>query len=245
VGAAGGLGSPQGVAGAFALGAAYVLTGSVNQLAVESGVSDDARALLAKADLADVTMAPAADMFEQGVKVQVLKRGTMFAMRAAKLYELYRSYPSLEALPATERANIEKNLFRAPLDEIWEKTRSFFLQRDPAQVPRAEKDAKHKMALVFRWYLGLSSRWANAGEPTRKLDYQVWCGPAMGAFNEWTKGSFLEQPRNRRVITVAFNILYGAAVLLRLQSLRSQGFPLLRDWSRVTPLELEAIKALS
>ena len=48
------------------------------------------------------------------------------------------------------------------------------------------------MALVFRWYLGQSSRWANAGEPTRKLDYQVWCGPAMGAFNEWAKGSFLE-----------------------------------------------------
>ena len=50
------------------------------------------------------------------------------------------------------------------------------------------------MALTFRWYLGLSSRWANAGEPTRQVDYQVWCGPAMGAFNEWTKGSFLEQP---------------------------------------------------
>ena len=51
------------------------------------------------------------------------------------------------------------------------------------------------MALVFRWYLGLSSRWANAGEAGRQLDYQVWCGPAMGAFNEWAKGSFLEAPR--------------------------------------------------
>ena len=58
-------------------------------------------------------MAPAADMFEMGVKVQVLKRGTMFAMRAAKLYELYRAYPSLEQIPAAERANLEKNLFRA------------------------------------------------------------------------------------------------------------------------------------
>jgi trans-AT polyketide synthase/acyltransferase/oxidoreductase domain-containing protein len=168
----------------------------------------------------------------------------MFAMRAAKLYELYRTYPSLEALPAAERAHIEKNLFRAPLTEIWDKTRAFFLQRDPAQVERADRDAKHKMALVFRWYLGLSSRWANTGEPTRRLDYQVWCGPAMGAFNEWTKGSFLEQPCNRRVVTVAFNILYGAAVLLRLQTLRSQGLPLLREWSCVAPLELETIKAL-
>jgi trans-AT polyketide synthase, acyltransferase and oxidoreductase domains len=41
-------------------------------------------ALLAKASMADVMMAPSADMFEMGVKVQVLKTGTMFAMRAQK-----------------------------------------------------------------------------------------------------------------------------------------------------------------
>ena len=98
--AAGGLGRPPAVAGAFTQGAAYVLTGSVNQMAVESGVSDDARALLAGADLADVAMAPAADMFELGVRVQVLRRGTMFAMRAGRLYELYRDHPSLDTIPA-------------------------------------------------------------------------------------------------------------------------------------------------
>jgi PfaD family protein len=244
VGAAGGIATPASASAAFAMGAAYVLTGSVNQACVESGSSDAVREMLAQAEQADTIMAPAADMFEMGVKVQVLKRGTMFAMRAAKLYELYRAHSSLDELPETERANIEKNLFRAPLAEIWDKTRAFFLQRDPAQVARADRDAKHKMALVFRWYLGLSSRWANAGEPTRRLDYQVWCGPAMGAFNEWVKGSFLEQPSNRRVVTVAFNILYGAAVLLRLQTLRSQGFPLPRDGSYATPRELNAIKTL-
>ncbi len=44
-------------------------------------------------------MAPSADMFEMGVKVQVLKTGTMFAMRASKLYELYTKYDSIEADP--------------------------------------------------------------------------------------------------------------------------------------------------
>jgi hypothetical protein len=79
------------------------------------------------------------------------------------------------------------------------------------------------MALVFRWYLGQSSRWANAGVPDRKVDYQVWCGPAMGAFNEWAKGSFLEQAKNRTVVTVALNLLYGAAITLRQAQARSQG----------------------
>jgi len=66
----------------------------------------------------------------------------------------------------------------------------------------------------------------------------------MGAFNEWTKGSFLEQPCHRRVVTVAFNILYGAAVLLRLQTLRSQGLPLLAEWTQMAPLELEVLQTL-
>src|SRR6202040_196837 len=108
VGAAGGIATPASVAAAFAMGAAYVLTGSINQACVESGSSDTVREMLAQAEQADVTMAPAADMFEMGVKVQVLKRGTMFAMRAAKLYELYRGYASLDEIPATERAQLEK-----------------------------------------------------------------------------------------------------------------------------------------
>ncbi len=245
VGAAGGIATPASAAAAFVMGASYILTGSINQACVESGSSDAVREMLAQAEQADVIMAPAADMFEMGVKVQVLKRGTMFAMRAAKLYELYRTCARLEDLPAAERAALEKNLFRAPLEEIWAQTRVYFQERDPSQVERAARDPKHRMALVFRWYLGQSSRWANAGEPTRKVDYQVWCGPAMGAFNEWTKGSFLEHARNRRVVTVAHNLLHGAAVLMRLNVLRCQGVPLGPEWARLTPLELDQMGALS
>lgn len=242
IGAAGGMATPASVAAAFAMGASYVVTGSINQACQESGSSDLVREMLAQAEQADVIMAPAADMFEMGVKVQVLKRGTMFAMRAARLYELYRAHGSLDALPTADRDNLEKNFFRAPLEEIWAQTKAFFLNRDPAQVERAERDAKHRMALVFRWYLGQSSRWANAGEPSRKVDYQVWCGPAMGAFNEWVKGSFLELPCNRRVVTVAMNLLYGAAVLTRIHMLRCQGFPVPPAWSRIAPRPLEDLE---
>jgi PfaD family protein len=223
VGAAGGISTPASVAAAFAMGAAYVLTGSINQACVESGSSDAVRKMLAEAGQADVIMAPAADMFEMGVKVQVLKRGTLFAMRAAKLYEIYRAHPSLEAIPPAERVRLEKDLFRAPLDSIWTEARLFWFGRDPKQVERAERDGKHKLALTFRWYLGLSSRWANAGEPNRQVDYQVWCGPAMGAFNEWVQGSFLERPENRRVVTVAKNLLHGAALVSRINMLAIQG----------------------
>jgi trans-AT polyketide synthase, acyltransferase and oxidoreductase domains len=242
VGLAGGIATPAGVAGAFAMGAAYVVTGSINQACIESGSSDTVRKMLAEAGQADVTMAPAADMFEMGVKVQVLKRGTMFPMRAAKLFELYRAYPSWEAIPEAERATIEKSFFRAGFDEIWTKTKEFFLRRDATQLPKAESDPKHRMALVFRWYLGLSSRWANAGEAGRQLDYQVWCGPAMGAFNEWVKGSTLEAPANRTVVGVARNLLYGACVVLRRQSLRQCGVHLPDECFPTGPLSTEEIE---
>ena len=244
VGLAGGIATPASVAGAFAMGAAYVVTGSVNQACVESGSSDLVRKMLAEAGQADVTMAPAADMFEMGVRVQVLKRGTMFPMRAAKLYELYRQYPAWEAIPEADRVQVEKTLLRATFEDVWQQTRDFFQRRDPTQLPRAESDPKHRMALVFRWYLGLSSRWANAGEASRQLDYQVWCGPAMGAFNEWAKGSFLEEPRNRTVVAVARNLLYGACVVLRRQSLRQQGVNLPDECFPLSPMTLTELEPL-
>jgi PfaD family protein len=225
VGAAGGLGSPQSVAGAFALGAAYVLTGSVNQMAVESGVSDDARALLAQADLADVMMAPAADMFEMGVQVQVLRRGTMFGPRARRLYEAYREYSCIEELPADVRDALEREVLHARLDEVWAQTQRFWQRRDPAQLTRAAEDARHRMALIFRWYLGSSSRWAVEGDTSRRADYQLWAGPAAGAFNRWTAGSFLAEPRERTVTQIALNLLEGAAVITRAHQARTYGVP--------------------
>ena len=226
VGAAGGIGTPEAVAAAFSMGAAFVLTGSVNQGAVESGLSEEGRIMLAQADLADVTMAAAADMFELGVKLQVLKRGTMFGVRANRLYETYRAYAGLQAIPEAVQARLEKEVFRMPLAQVWNETRDFWARREPEELAQAEKDPKHQMALCFRWYLGLSSRWAITGENARRIDYQIWCGPAMGAFNRWVKGTFLEAPENRQAVQIALNLLEGAAVVTRAQQLRSFGVPM-------------------
>ena len=235
VGAAGGIGTPAAVAAAFALGADYVLTGSVNQAAVESGLSAEGRRMLAEADVADTAMAPAADMFEMGIRLQVLRRGTMFAGRASLLYELYQAHGALEEIPAQRRALLEEQIFRAPLDMIWAEVARFWTDRDPAQLALAERDAKHRMALVFRWYLGKSSRWAVVGDTGRRADYQIWCGPAMGAFNRWTAGSFLAALEHRTVVQIALNLLEGAAVLTRAHQARTCGLPITPEGFRFAP----------
>jgi trans-AT polyketide synthase, acyltransferase and oxidoreductase domains len=236
VGVAGGIGTPQSALAAFMMGAAYVVTGSINQACVESAASEHTKQLLAQAEMPDVMMAPAADMFEMGVKLQVLKRGTLFPVRAQKLYELYKAYDSIEAIPAKEREQLEKQIFRQSLDTIWDETVTFFQQRDPEQLERAIANPKRKMALIFRWYLGLSSRWSNTGEAGREIDYQIWCGPAMGAFNDWVRGSYLAEPQNRRVAEVADQIMRGAAYFYRVQNLSLQGLHLPAPYCQFTPV---------
>jgi len=223
LGAAGGIGSPSAAAAAFGLGAAYILTGSINQSSLESGLSEEARGMLAGAGIADVAMAPAADMFERGVKVQVLKRETMFPQRAQKLYEVYRDHEGIDDIPTALRQKLEAEIFGVPLAQVWDNTRQFFLTRDPAEAERGDRDPKHRMALVFRWYLFMASQWAREGVKERRNDYQIWCGPAMGAFNAWTRNSFLEHAENRQVVQIARNMLEGAAVVTRAQQLRSYG----------------------
>jgi PfaD family protein len=200
--------------------------------------------MLAEAQQADVAMAPSADMFEMGVRVQVLKRGTMFALRAQKLYDFYRQYDNWDQVPAKDRALLERDFFRGTFDEEWRRTRDFFHRRDPRQIERAEKDPRHKMALVFRAYLGKSSQWANTGEPSRQMDYQIWCGPAIGAFNQWTRGSDLEKPERRECVSIALNLLLGAAVASRAAALRQQGVRLPAGIGKFKPLPLSKIRSL-
>lgn len=238
VGAAGGIGTPSAALAAFMMGAAYVVTGSVNQSCIEAGASPHTKKLLSEAEFSDVMMAPAADMFEMGVKVQLLKRGTLFPMRAQKMYELYREYDSIDAIPADEREKLEKQILRRPMEDIWQDTVAYFNERDPRQIERAIENPKRKMALIFRWYLGLSSRWSNSGEKGREVDYQIWCGPSMGAFNSWVAGTYLQDPANRRVTEVAWHLMNGAAYLYRIQSLQLQGAAFDSRYTTYTPTPL-------
>lgn len=237
IGAAGGISTPHSTLAAFMMGAAFVGTGSVNQACVEAGASAHTRSLLVQAGMPDIAMAPASDMFEMGVKVQVLKRGTMFAQRASRLYDLYSRYDTWEEIPANERQKLESGVFKRSYAEIWADTVKFFQERDPRQVERGTQDLHHQMALVFRWYLGLSSRWSNIGEKGREMDYQIWCGPSMGSFNEWAQGSYLLPAEQRRVVDISLHLLTGAAYLTRVRNLALQGVQFAPELENYRPLQ--------
>lgn len=235
IGVAGGIATPQSALAAFMMGAAYIVTGSINQCCVEAGTSNYTKQLLAQAEMTDVIMAPAADMFEMGVKLQVLKKGTLFPLRSQKLFELYKTYNSIDDIPPQEREKLENQVFRSSLDSIWRETVDYLSQNNPEKLQQAITYPKIKMAAIFGWYLGLSSRWAKSGEKNREIDYQIWCSPAMGSFNSWVKNSYLAELSNRRVVDIAYHIIRGAVFLHRLQSLKIQGLQIPHSHSQYYP----------
>lgn len=211
VGAAGGIGTPEAAAAAFVLGADFILTGSINQCTVEAGTSDAVKDMLQEMNVQDTAYAPAGDMFEIGAKVQVLRKGVFFPARANRLYALYQQHNALGEIDEDTRKQIQERYFQKSFEEVYEDANAYY---PPEEIERAERNPKHKMALVFRWYFGYSTDLALRGDQQRRVDYQVQCGPALGAFNQWVKGTELESWRNRHVDQIAQKIMHETAELL-------------------------------
>mgnify|MGYP001258098387 CR=1 FL=1 len=222
VGAAGGIGTPAAAAGAFMLGADFIMTGSINQCTVEAGISDAVKEILQDLGTQDTAYAPAGDLFTLGAKVQVVRKGILFPVRANKLYELYRRYDSLESIDTRTRQDLEERYFKRTFDEVYDETKAYWRERNPEEIRRAEQDPKHRMALVFRWYFGRALALALQGDVANRSDFQIYCGPAMGAFNEWVKGAGIESWRNRHVDQIAERLMQETAQWLNDQ-LRSLG----------------------
>src|SRR5229473_318380 len=211
IGAAGGIGTPQAAAAAFIMGADFILTGSINQCTVEAGTSETVKDILEKISVQDTTYAPAGDMFEIGSKVQVVKRGLFFPARGNKLYELYQRHNSLDEIDTDTKRHIQERYFHRSFEEVWQETAAYYNRVHPERIKEIEKNPKQKMASIFKWYFVHSSRLALEGRPEQQVDYQIHCGPALGAFNQWIEGTELQNWRNRRVAEVAQRIMEGTA----------------------------------
>ena len=215
VGAAGGLGTPEALAAVFMLGADFVVTGSINQCTPQAGTSAAVKDLLATLDVSDTGYAPAGDLFELGAKVQVVRKGTLFATRATRLYQLYRQHGSLDEIDPTVRRTIEKDWFGGrTFDDIWAETQAYLLEHHPDELARALRDPRRRMAMVFRWYFRWSTEAALRGDPAERVNYQIHCGPAMGAFNRWVAGTDLADWRRRDVAVIAERLMVATAHLL-------------------------------
>ncbi|MDU0074475.1 MULTISPECIES: ACP S-malonyltransferase [Bacillus] len=211
IGAAGGIGTPEAAMAAFMLGADFIVTGSINQCTVEAATSGLVKDLLQQMNVQDTAYAPAGDMFESGSKVQVLKKGLFFPTRASKLHELYQRHRSIEEIDEKTLRQIEEKYFKASVSSIYDKVKAHYSNED---ISKAERNPKQKMALIFKWYFRQSSASAIKGDPDAKVDFQIHCGPALGAFNQWVKGTELESWKNRHADDIGMRLMEETASLL-------------------------------
>ncbi|QKH04697.1 ACP S-malonyltransferase (plasmid) [Bacillus cereus] len=208
VGAGGGIGTPQAVAAAFILGADFIMTGSINHCTVEAKTSKAVKDILNDINVQDTTYAPAEELFEMGVKVQVLKKGMFFPARANKLFALYNQYNSIHEIDEKTKKQLQEKYFGKSFEAVYEDVK---LYAKAAELERAEQYPKVKMAMIFKWYLRNATQLALQGNTEKKVDYQVYCGPALGSFNQWVKGTSLENWRNRHVDDIADLLIREAA----------------------------------
>lgn len=219
VGAAGGIGTPEAAAATFILGADFILTGSINQCTVEAGTSDAAKDLLQEMNVQDTTYAPSGDMFELGAQVQVFRKGLLFPARANKLYDLFNHHNSLDEIDEQTQEKLQSRYFRRSFQEIWEETKAYYLKEKPKEITEAEINPKHKMLLIFRWYFINTTRLTLKGDTTQQSNFQIHCGSALGAFNQWVKDTPLANWRNRHVDEIAEKIMVETAAYLNQQYL--------------------------
>ena len=219
VGLAGGIGTPSAAAAAFIMGADYVLTGSINQCTVEAGTSDIVKSILQSLNVQDTSYAPAGDLLDFGSEMQVVRRGVLFPARARKLHDLYRRHSAIDEIDPRTSEQLESRYFRRPLAEV--------LEQCLAQLPADEaaavrKDPRQSMKRIFQWYFDRATELALAGESSEQVDFQIPCGPALGAFNQWVKGSELEDWHQRHVDDINCRLMDGAAELLAARAAQLQ-----------------------
>ncbi|MDE1462573.1 PfaD family polyunsaturated fatty acid/polyketide biosynthesis protein [Spartinivicinus poritis] len=240
VGCGGGIGTPQAVAAAFALGADFIFTGSINQCTVESGAHPAVKAILSSISVHDTTTAPAGDMFEIGAMTQVVKKGTQFPQRASRLYQIFHQYSSIEAIPQSVQRDIEQHYFKRSFAEVWDKVCVYKARKNPEQLLEAQANPRIKMKLIFQWYFHYTNQVTLAGTTTEQDNFQIHSGPALGAFNQWVKGTELENWQNRPVVTISQLLMTKACEYIQHKSLFTTSAKTENGISRTSP-QTEAI----
>jgi trans-AT polyketide synthase, acyltransferase and oxidoreductase domains len=93
------------------------------------------------------------------------------------------SYDSLDEIDGKTTRQLKEKVFRKSFDAVYEDVKRYFKDR-PGEIELAERSPKHKMALIFRWYFSYTTELALNGDEQHQVNFQVHCGPALGAFNQ-------------------------------------------------------------
>jgi trans-AT polyketide synthase/acyltransferase/oxidoreductase domain-containing protein len=210
IGSAREIGSPHSIAAAFINGAEFVLSDIVQQCTFESGLHTEAKALLQSAGTNDIKIAPCAELFEFGRTTPVLAKGSVFASKAKRLYELWREHETLETLSDEERALLVRDYFPEGIDAAIDEVRAHTPLR--AKTTSVTADPKAEWAQLVKHYLKSASR-----QDRTRSDWRIACGAAMASLNTWLNSEKFVPWQERHVDQLALQLLQAAQNLLNVR----------------------------
>ncbi|WP_234889845.1 beta-ketoacyl synthase N-terminal-like domain-containing protein [Agrobacterium vitis] len=137
-----------------------------------------------------------------GMRARMLKRGVFFPARASRLLGLWRDYEAMQDVPPATRQSVEKTILHKTFDEAVQHSKT-----RPGQTAIASLSPKAQMAAVFSDYISESFFLAQRAQPDRVVDYAIYTGSALGAFNQTVQGTPLEHWSARHVDRVMKHLL--------------------------------------
>jgi trans-AT polyketide synthase, acyltransferase and oxidoreductase domains len=167
--------------------------------------------MLAVAHVYDTGYAPSGAMFELGSRVQVLKKGLFFPSRAEKLVSLYHQHGAIDQIDVKLSKQIQERYFKRSFDVVLAEIRA---DCSPQEWSKIEGTPKYRMGQIIRRYFSDTTRWAMDGDMDHKVDFQIHCGPAQGALNQWLAGTELQDWRSRHADELAVRLLDATANVL-------------------------------
>jgi trans-AT polyketide synthase/acyltransferase/oxidoreductase domain-containing protein len=207
IGAAGSIGSGRTILALHYMGAEFFMTGSVNECTKEADIPDDVKDMLVKTNVNDFTYAPSENMFELNRFVQVLKKGVFFPSRANMLKSVYDTVNSIDDISGEIKLYIEDKLLQCGFDNYFAK-----IKLTENQIKLANSNSKYKMAIIFKQYLHEASDKALFSKDRDKdvVDFQVYCGTAIGTANERLKDSKINDWKMRNTANIAEVLMQDA-----------------------------------
>lgn len=212
VGAAGGIGSPVSASCVFLMGADFIMTGSINQCTVEAATSDAVKDMLSTMNVQDTSYVRTIDKYNAYQQMQVLKKGTLFYVCAEKFYNLYHEVNSIDEIDSKTRELIESRYLKKSFEEVLQEIQSSDKYRE---MNASYITPKLQLEFVFNWYMEQSIKWAIEGNTNHQLNYGIMCSSALGAFNQWVKGTALEDWRNRTIVTITEKLMQETTTYIK------------------------------
>lgn len=222
LGVTGDLGTPESLAAAYAMGADFVSTCSINLLSNDVSASDSYKDSIKKVRFQDISLVSSFDGFESGAKIRALNFGTRFVAVSSKIGAWFFEKKSVETLSEGERAYLESKVFTDSLDQTVADANAFFEHRNPSLVEAASSNSRICLAMLIRYYLEMGHLWAIEGDDSKKLDFNIKVGLDLASFNQWRQGTIFEDDDKLSVVQIALNLMMGAQYEIRKQFLLAQ-----------------------